>query len=108
MASRRLKIDWIKSKIKSNQYELSEHAEEERQSDKISLSDLEQAILSGEIIENYPCDPRGASCLLLGFGTSGYPIHIICGKTNLNYLRIITVYIPSLPKWENPKTRRKV
>lgn len=98
-------LDWIKLKIKYNQYELSAHAEDERQADKIPLGDIEKALLRGEILENYPNDPRGPSCLILGFGIEGYPIHIICGKTKLEWLRIITVYIPSPPKWKGPKTR---
>lgn len=100
-------FDWIKSKITKGNYEFSSHAEEERQADKISISEIEKAILNGEVIENYPKDPRGTSCLILGYGQEGYPIHIVCGKTNSERIRIITVYIPAFPKWVDAKTRRR-
>jgi len=99
-------IEWIKSKLKNDDYEFSEHAEEERQAEKILIDEIEKALLEGEIIEDYPNDPRGQSCLLLGFGNEGSPIHVVCGKTKRGDLRIITVYVPSAPKWVDPKTRR--
>ena len=99
-------LNWIKSKVEKGEYELSGHAEEERQADKILIEEIENVLLNGEIVEDYPNDPRGTSCLLLGFGNESCPIHIVCGKTKKKEdLRIITVYVPSLPKWTDPKTR---
>lgn len=100
-------LEWIKTKIHKGKYEISSHAEEERQADKISLTEIEKAILNGEILENYPKDPRGESCLILGYAEEGYPIHIVCGKIKSEKIRIITVYIPALPKWLDAKTRRR-
>ena len=99
-------IHWIREKIKDNQYEYSSHADDERQADKISVLEVEKALLNGEILEYYPNDSIGPSCLVLGYGEEGYPIHIVCGKTVSANMRIITIYIPSLPKWIDPKTRR--
>ena len=99
-------INWVRTKVKSSNYEFSEHAEEERQSDKILICQIEKVLLEGEIIEDYPNDPRGQSCLIFGYGNEGSPIHIVCGKTKQDNLRIITVYIPTFPKWKDPKTRR--
>lgn len=98
-------ITWIKFKIRQGEYELTAHAEEERQLDKISIEEIEQALLNGEIVEDYPRDPRGPSALILGYGREGYPIHIVCGQTPSKHLRIITVYIPGPAKWTDPKTR---
>lgn len=98
-------IQWIKRCVKSGEYEFSSHADIERQVDKISIEEVEIVLTSGEILENYPNDPRGPSCLVLGYGDEGYSIHIVCGRTPSGKLRIITVYIPSLPKWVDPKTR---
>ena len=100
-------LEWIKERIRNDEYEVSSHAEEERQAEKISLDEIEQAILSDEILEDYPNDPRGPSCLVLGYIRGGCPVHIICGKTPSGIARIITVYIPSLPKWIDERTRRK-
>jgi len=91
----------------TKEYECSSHAEEERESEKITLDDIEQSIINGEILEHYPDDQRGECCLLLGYNKEGYPTHIVCGRTISDKLRIITVYIPSLPKWLDEKTRRR-
>jgi hypothetical protein len=99
-------IDWIKSRVSDAEYEFSSHADDERQAEKISISEIEVALLQGEIIEDYPTDPRGHTCLILGYGSEGYPIHIVCGRTLSNRMRIITVYVPSTPKWLDAKTRR--
>ena len=101
-----MNIDWIRKKVSDDQYEFSSHADDERQADKISVLEVEKALLQGEILESYPEDPRGPSCLILGYGDEGYPMHIVCAKTPSDKMRIITVYIPSLPKWFNPRTRR--
>ena len=56
------------------------------------------------MLTNYANDPRGPSCLILGY-SQNRPIHIVCGYTSVKWIRIITVYIPKLPKWANEKTR---
>lgn len=98
-------IKWIKKKVANGDYEFSSHADEERQVDKISISEIEMALLNGMLIEDYPNDHRGQSCLILGYGNEGYPIHIVCGRTSSAKLRIITIYIPLSPKWIDDRTR---
>jgi len=102
-----IELEWIKARIKNDEYEVSSHAENERQAEKISLDEIESAILSGEILEDYPDDPRGPNCLILGYIGRGCSVHIVCGKTLSGIIRIITVYIPCLPKWIDERTRRK-
>ena len=75
-------IETIKAKVKSNEFVLSQHAHEERQAESISIDDIKVAVLSGEIIENYPEDKRGESCLILGY-SNVRPIHIVCGKAKI-------------------------
>jgi hypothetical protein len=62
-------IEDIKKLIQERKYRLTSHAEAERDADKITLHEIEEAILSSgsKIIEDYPNDPRGHSCLILGF-----------------------------------------
>jgi len=67
------------------------------------------AIMGGEVIENYPDDPRGESCLLLGY-VEAIPVHVVMGwatsqPNREKTLRIITVYIPQPPKWDDPRRR---
>ncbi len=93
----------IKSEIASITYTL--HAEIERKSDDLAFCQIEEAILSGEILEQYPEDKRGESCLIVGF-SGNIPIHIVCGKRGDNIV-IITVYVPTPPKLVDPWTRSK-
>jgi hypothetical protein len=44
----------------------------------ISTREFRQVIENGSIIEDYPDDPRGHSCLMLGLGVEGRPIHVVC------------------------------
>lgn len=97
-------IEEIQEKIRREEYQISFHAEEERYAEDVAIHEIETAIHNGEILEDYPNDPRGPSCLVLGY-SQNRPIHIVCGYTSTTWLRIITVYIPKLPKWIDEKTR---
>ncbi len=99
-------LNWIISKIKEDNYILSQHADNERMNDNLMLYEIEYAIINGTILESYPEDKRGSSCLIVGFAKSGKPIHIVCGQSS-DELIIITVYIPTPPKFTNPYERRK-
>ena len=73
----------------------------------ITTSEIRSVIMNGKIIENYPEDMRGHSCLMLGWGNNSRPIHVVCAPKN-GYLAIITAYIPTAKHWEvDWKTRKK-
>ncbi len=72
----------------------------------ISISDIRKAVEQGELIEDYPEDARGHSCLVLGHGIDGTPIHVVCSPKT-DYLAIITAYIPSSQEWEPDLKERK-
>jgi len=99
-----VEIREIQDKVLRGEYEISFHAEKERYAEDITLLDLETVICDGEIIEDYVTDPRGPSCLVLGY-SQGRPIHVVCGYSSMRWIRIITVYLPKLPKWIDERTR---
>ncbi len=73
----------------------------------ITTAEVLAAIQQGEIIEDYPEDVRGHSCLMLGRGEDGRPVHVVCAPQE-GYLAVITAYLPSLDEWEADfKTRRQ-
>ena len=72
----------------------------------ISAADGRRVARTGEIIEDYPDDPRGPSCLMLGYGGSRRPIHIVCAP-QVEYLAIITAYLPNPETWEDDFRTRK-
>jgi len=72
----------------------------------IGTREIRHVVDQGEIIENYPKDARGHSCLILGFGEANRPIHIVCAPKE-DYLAIITAYVPGESEWSSDyKTRR--
>lgn len=72
----------------------------------ISPAEIRDIVADGEIIEEYPDDPRGLSCLISGKGDGGRPIHVVCTPKE-DYLAIITAYVPILDNWEEGFSRRK-
>jgi Domain of unknown function (DUF4258) len=93
----------------SGQPSISLHAQQERLEDDLDISDVEAAITHGEILEDYPHDPRGASCLVAG--QAGIKsVHAVLGWARKRdgserVLRVITVYRPQPPKWTDSRTR---
>ncbi len=96
-------IESIQEKIRAEKYVYTSHADIERKADDLTLIQVEEALLNGEILEQYPDTGRGESCLILGY-SSNLPIHIVCGWRG-ERVAIITVYIPGPPKFIDPKTR---
>ena len=72
----------------------------------ISAPDVREAVERGELVEDYPEDARGHSCLILGHGVDGTPLHVVCSPKT-DYLAIITAYIPSSQEWEQNLIERK-
>jgi hypothetical protein len=73
----------------------------------ISTHEVWAVILEGEVIEDYPEDVRGHSCLMLGRGLENRPVHVVCTPKS-DYLAIITAYLPSAEQWSDDwRTRRK-
>ncbi len=67
--------------------------------EQLTIGELETALSSCEVLEKYPDDPRGQSCLVLDFRPRGRAVHVVCGQNSLGHLVWITVYVPSMPKW---------
>lgn len=72
----------------------------------ITPTDVQEVVLRGELIEDYPSDPRGPSCLMLGAGTGGRAIHVVCSP-KIDYLSIITAYLPDPTQWSPDFRTRK-
>jgi hypothetical protein len=70
----------------------------------ISPRDVEEVVFRGELIEDYPDDVRGHSCLLL-HAPGDRPVHVVCSP-KAGYLAIITAYLPEPSEW-TPDFRRR-
>jgi len=100
-----MNIEEIKRKIRDNRYAYTQHAETERRVDSLTFHQVEEALLTGKILEQYPDTGRGECCLVVGF-SGNIPIHIVCGQRGEDIV-IITLYIPGPPKFADPYTRRR-
>ena len=104
-----MNVGTIRRLVAEGRYVFSKHAEREREADRIPVRDMEEALANCEIIEDYPDDPRGPSCLLLGF-SGQRPLHAICTmKQDPEELFLITVYDPSKrpEHWMDQYRRRR-
>ena len=70
----------------------------------MTVAEVEEALLTGRVLEQYEDTGRGESCLVVGFTESGKPLHMVCGEIE-NHVVLITVYIPTPPKFKNPYER---
>ena len=100
-------LEAIRAKVGSGKYVIAFTHTEKLRRRRITSGDVEGAIEFGVIIEEYPDDPRGASCLILG-EVGQRPLHVVCGCLDAEEILIITAYEPDPEEWENDwKTRKK-
>ena len=101
-------LEEIQSKILQRQYEFSKHAVDQSIIRDISVAEMEEAI-SGrcEIIEDYPDDKYGPSCLILGFTKAGQALHLQCSYPSRPLIKIITLYEPDPDLWTDFRVRKK-
>jgi hypothetical protein len=73
----------------------------------VSFKKVQQAIRSGETIEDYSAEMPEPSRLILGF-QGKRPFHVVVSENpEINATTVITVYIPDHSKWtKDSKSRR--
>ena len=99
-------IEIIRAKIRANQFEFSKHAADNSILRLISVQEVRETLENGQIIEDYPDDKYGPSCLVLGFTRKGRVLHIQCSYPSRSLLKIITLYEPSAEEWIDFKLRK--
>ena len=62
---------------------------------------------TGQVIEDYPDDKYGPSCLISGLTLANRPIHLQCSYPSRPFIKIITVYEPDSKRWSNDFTIRR-
>lgn len=100
-------IEEIRRKILEQEFEFSKHAVDQSILRKIRVQEVKEMIVNGEIIEDYPDDKYGASCLICGLTSSGRPIHLQCSYPSRPLLKVITLYEPSTERWSHNFTVRR-
>ena len=98
-------IDEIRAKIREGKYRLTVHAAVRSKERGITTQDMEDAILNGEIVEEYPEDKPFPSCLILGRTRDGLPLHVVCSLAPVS--DIVTLYYPDEKRWIDYRLRRR-
>ncbi|MDB9315437.1 DUF4258 domain-containing protein [Spirulina sp. CS-785/01] len=100
-------IEEIRKKFADNQFELSKHATDQSIIRNIRIQEIKEAVLVGKIIEDYPDDKYGASCLISGLTQKKRPIHLQCSYPSRPLLKIITLYEPDRTRWSDNFNQRR-
>lgn len=95
----------LKQIFSAQSYILTAHVSDRAIKRDIHASEIEEAVISGEVIEDYPDDKYGPSCLIAGKTRNDRNLHI-----QVSYppdVKVITVYEPSADQWEADFRTRK-
>jgi Domain of unknown function (DUF4258) len=94
--------DKIRNKIRGLEYVMTIHAEEEMENDDLSIFDIENAILNGEIVERQDDVETGERKYLVGGRTFNDDAIIIVAKLSLtDKLVIIKVYREGFEEYDS-------
>jgi hypothetical protein len=100
-------IEAIQQKIFSDEFELSKHAVDQSIRRRIRVQEIRDAIASGQVIEDYPKDKYGPSCLIRGVTEAGRIIHVQCSYPTRLLIKIVTIYEPDPDRWNDDFTTRR-
>jgi hypothetical protein len=99
-------LDDILRQLAAGEFEFSRHAFKRAIERNISDTEIQQAGVRANIIEDYPDDKYAPSSLLLGFTVTGRPLHIQASHVDSDLLKIITIYEPNPAEWYDYARRR--
>ncbi len=96
----------IQREFRERRHRFTLHGLQEATADEITVHDVRDAIMGDdvEIIEDYPDDPRGPSCLLLAWASDRTPLHVVVSYPPDP--AVITAYVPDPERWIDLRTRR--
>jgi hypothetical protein len=100
-------IEQIRVKVMADEFEFTRHALDQSILRRIAVKDVREAIQNAELIENYPDDKYGPSCLVLGFTNNGRLLHVHFSYPSRPILKVITLYQPDPALWIDNKVRRE-
>ncbi|MBJ7899050.1 MAG: DUF4258 domain-containing protein [Cyanobacteria bacterium RI_101] len=97
----------LRQKFSSEQFEFSKHALDQFILRQIQVREVREVIANGQVIEDYPNDKYGSSCLISGLTQNQRPIHIQCSYPSRPMIKIITLYEPDSQLWNTTFTQRR-
>jgi hypothetical protein len=100
-------IDELRRKFTLGQVEYSLHAVWQMVARNITPEEVGESLLAGEVIEDYPDDKYGPSCLLFGHTTNQRALHVKCTYPSRPLVKVITAYEPDPAEWDATLKLRK-
>lgn len=101
-------IEIIRERIRAGNYLIKSHAVQHALKEGFERKNMVEAILEGNVIEEYTDDQRVLIC-----GKTNLPenldiyLHIVCEYADAVYVEFVTAYIPDELEWESPPFRRR-
>jgi len=100
-------VDELLGKVSRGEFEFSQHAVDQMMLRRIRVYEVREAFATAALIEDYPDDKYGPSCLVLGFTQAERPLHVHCSYPSRPVAKIITVYEPDPLYWIDFRVRRR-
>jgi hypothetical protein len=98
----------VQRAIREGRVAVSRRALHELEEDELELDRVLEITVSGEIVEDYPADPRGPSCLVCSTLDLGLWVHTVWGwDAGAETAVLITAYRPHPEKWDEEFKKRR-
>ena len=98
-------LDAIRATARRRLLIFTDHAIRQMIKRQITDDEVRDAILSGEVIEDYPDDKYSPSCLLFGKTQAWRSLHVQCSAPPR--VRVVTAYEPDPDEWRDGRQRRR-
>lgn len=103
-----LDLGAIRRQVAEGAFSVRPHAMQHAVKEGFSVEQMVQAVMSGQVIEEYPDRSR---CLLyanIKTESITLPLHVVCEYTSEDQpVDFVTAYIPSEEEWITPRRRRR-
>ena len=102
-----MNIEFIRERVKQGYYLVKSHAVLHALKEGFDREHMEEAILSGRIIEFYSDEKRCLVCGEIMLERVRLYLHIVCEYADPVYVEFVTAYIPDESIWGNPPYKRR-
>lgn len=99
-------MELVKSLCQDSTLEVTDHIMKQMRKRSISYEEVKQAIMTGEVIEDYPTAYPYPAALLLGITLAGRKLHVVIGVGE-DRLWLVTTYVPDPTRWDETLCIRK-
>lgn len=103
-----MNISSIHQRIRIGHYLIRSHVLQHALKEGFTRQDIVEAILNGQIIEEYPEVKRALVCGYTKLTTHDkIYLHIVCEVADPIFVELITAYYPDESVWERPDFKRR-